>query len=82
MKLPKIDIVKFFMALSLMAFIISVICFIKSWLSIYQDRRVIRQQIEQMTPAQADKVSLDLMATMVNISQTNWTVIVIPRTNK
>lgn len=35
----------------------------------------------KLTQRQADRLALDLMAVQINASQTNWTVLIIPRTN-
>lgn len=35
----------------------------------------------KLTPSQADRLALELMAVQINTAQTNWTVLIVPRTN-
>jgi len=44
-------------------------------------RGVAAQPIERMTDKQAQWIELNIITTTMNIQQTNWTVIVVPRTN-
>lgn len=77
-----VTVAKFMTTLLALALIAWIICCIKVWIGVSRGSVAFRHRIEAMTPAQADKVSLDLMAAMINASQTNWNVVIVPRTNQ
>lgn len=80
----KVDPLKIFGVIALLAFIVAVGCFIRVWVMMSKDRAVVRQKIEAMTSLEKERFSYDLMAAMFNASQTNWTmtVTITPRTNR
>lgn len=57
-----------------------VVC-VKFWFRFRKQSADIRRTIAAMTPLEKDKAALDIYAAMFNASQTNWTIIVVPRTN-
>jgi hypothetical protein len=44
-------------------------------------RRSVVHPIERMSEKQAELIELNIVATSINDQQTNWTIIVVPRTN-
>ncbi len=75
--------IKIGQSLIILGFVVWVICSIKFWVLLRREREDIRRSVKSMTPIEQERLAYDLMATMFNASQTNWTmtVTITPRTN-
>jgi hypothetical protein len=53
----------------------------KFWRDFRKQRAELNRSFAALPDSDKERVQLDIMAAMINASQSNWTILVVPRTN-